>query len=143
MSKVIYEEQTSTQIPQSMVVHRSDDAWHPLNDQNYIEWWYFDLVAIDGSLIRGQLFIAGDVSRPKRVMTGVRASYVKSDGTEVRIERRLPFSSALPLPFRPPPADHSALDAASTCYIFTTFCPSSRLPAGQAHLPRLRSSRYL
>lgn len=93
MSKLIYEEQTSTQIPQSMVVHQSDDAWHPLNDRNYIEWWYFDLVTTDSSLVRGQLFIAGDVSRPKRVMTGVRASYVKSDGTEVLIERRLPFSS--------------------------------------------------
>ena len=93
MGKVIYEEQTSTQVPSSMVIHQSDDAWHPLKDRYYIEWWYFDVVAGDGSLVRGQLFIAGDTSRPKRVMTGVRASYVKTDGTEIRVERRLPFSS--------------------------------------------------
>ena len=27
------------------------------------------------------------------MITGVRASYVKTDGTEIRIERRFPFSS--------------------------------------------------
>ncbi len=93
MGKVIYEEQSGRQIPPSMVIHQSDDAWHPLKDRFYIEWWYFDLVADDGCLVRGQFFIAGDVSRPRRVMTGVRASYVKADGTETRIERRLPFPS--------------------------------------------------
>jgi hypothetical protein len=93
MSKVIYQEQTGRQIPQSMAVQPSHDAWHPHNDRYYIEWWYFDLVADDGSLVRGQLFVAGDISRPKRVITGVRASYVKSDGTETRIERRFPFAS--------------------------------------------------
>jgi hypothetical protein len=93
MGKVIYEEQTGTHIPPSMVIHQSDDAWHPLKDRYYVEWWYFDLFARDGSLVRGQLFIAGDASRPKRVTTGVRASYVKTDGTEIRIELRLPFSS--------------------------------------------------
>lgn len=93
MSKVIYREQTGRQIPQSMVVQPSHDAWHPHNDRYYIEWWYFDLVADDGSLVRGQFFVAGDISRPKRVITGVRASYVKTDGTETRIERRFPFAS--------------------------------------------------
>ena len=93
MGRVIYEEQTSTQVPESMVVHQSDDAWHPLRDRYYIEWWYFDLVAKDGSIVRGQLFVAGDVSRPNRVNTGVRASYLKTDGTEIRIEKRMPFSS--------------------------------------------------
>ena len=93
MGKVIYEEQSGKQIPPSMVIHQADDAWHPLKDRYYIEWWYFDLVANDGCLVRGQLFIAGDVSRPNRVTTGVRASYMKIDGTETRIERRLPFLS--------------------------------------------------
>jgi len=88
MGKVIYEEQSGKQIPPSMVIHQSDDAWHPLKDRYYIEWWYFDLVANDGCLLRGQLFIAGDVSRPNRVTTGVRASYMKTEGTETRIERR-------------------------------------------------------
>lgn len=93
MGKVIYEEQTGWQIPQSMVIHPSDDAWHPHSSRYYIEWWYFDVVAKNGGLVRGQLFVAGDISRPKGVVTGVRASYVKSDGTEVRMERRLPFGS--------------------------------------------------
>ncbi len=93
MGKVIYEEQSGREIPPSMLIHQSDDAWHPLKDRFYIEWWYFDLVADDGCLVRGQLFIAGDVSRPSRVISGVRASYVKTDGTETRIEQRLPFPS--------------------------------------------------
>lgn len=93
MGKVIYDELTGRQIPQSMVIHQSDDAWHPLRDRYYIEWWYFDVVTIDASLVRGQLFVAGDVSRPNRVTTGVRASYVKTDGTEVLIDQRLPFPS--------------------------------------------------
>jgi hypothetical protein len=93
MGKVIYEEQSGREIPPSMVIQQADDAWHPLNDRSYIEWWYFDLVADDGCLVRGQLFVSGDVSRPNRVMTGVRASYVKTDGTETRIEKRLPFPS--------------------------------------------------
>jgi hypothetical protein len=93
MGKVIYQEQTSTEIPPSMAIHQSDDAWHPLKDRYYIEWWYFDLVTRDGSIVRGQLFIAGDTSRPKRVVAGIRASYVKTDGTEIRMERRFPFSS--------------------------------------------------
>jgi hypothetical protein len=93
MGKVIYEEYTGTQVPLSSVVHQSDDAWHPLKDRYYIEWWYFDLVTGDGNIVRGQLFIGGDTSKPKRVITGVRASYVGTDGTEIRIERRFPFSS--------------------------------------------------
>jgi len=93
MGKVIYQEQTGTEIPQSMVVQQSDDAWHPLRDRNYIEWWYFDLVGTDGSLVRGQLFVAGDISRANRVTTGVRATYVDADGTEVLIELRFPFAS--------------------------------------------------
>jgi len=76
-----------------MVVQPSHDAWHPHNDRYYVEWWYLDLVADDGSLVRGQLFVAGDISRPKKVVTGVRASYVKSDGTEIHVERRFPFAS--------------------------------------------------
>ncbi len=50
MGKVIYEEYTGTQVPSSWVVHQSDDAWHPLKDKYYIEWWYFDLVTGTGAL---------------------------------------------------------------------------------------------
>ena len=51
MGKVIYEEYTGTQIPSSWVVHQPDDAWHPLKDKYYIEWWYFDLITGDGSIV--------------------------------------------------------------------------------------------
>ncbi len=93
MAKVLYEEKTYRELPESMVIRQADDAWHPLDDRRYIEWWYFDLVNGDGSLVRGQLFVAGDVSRPGKVVTGVRASYVKTDGTEITIEEKHPYSS--------------------------------------------------
>jgi hypothetical protein len=47
----------------------------------------------DGSIIRGQFYISGDVSRPGRVLAGVRATYVKPDGTEITIEEKFPYSS--------------------------------------------------
>jgi hypothetical protein len=47
----------------------------------------------DGSIVRGQLFISGDISRPGKVITGVRVTYVKPDGTEINIEERFPYSS--------------------------------------------------
>lgn len=60
--KVIYEEKTFREIPESLTIRQSDDAWHPLKDRNYIEWWYFDVINSDGSLVRGQFYIMGDVS---------------------------------------------------------------------------------
>jgi hypothetical protein len=91
--KVICEEQTVREIAEPIKIVQSDDAWHPMEGPNYIEWWYFDLMNKDGSIIRGQFYISGDVSRPRRVRTGVRASYVRPDGTELLIDERLPFSS--------------------------------------------------
>ncbi len=93
MSKVIYEETTYREVPESMVVSQIDDAWHPLKDRNYIEWWYFDAMNRDGSLVRGQIFVAGDIARPKSVTAGVRASYVGTDGTETVMEQRFPYSA--------------------------------------------------
>ena len=91
--RVIYPEQTHREIPQSMIIGQADDAWHPLKNRNYIEWWYFDVMNGDGSIVRGQLYISGDISRPGKVLTGVRATYVKPDGTEITIEKKFPYSS--------------------------------------------------
>ncbi len=91
--KVIYPQITYRGIPESMMVKPIDDAWHPLKDKNYIEWWYFDVMNGDGSIVRGQLFISGDISRPRKLITGVRTSYVKPDGTEITIEKKFPYSS--------------------------------------------------
>jgi hypothetical protein len=93
MMKVICEEQTVREITGSMKLGQSDDAWHPIEDQNYVEWWYFDIMSADGSLVRGQFYISGDISRPRKVRTGIRASYVRPDGTELRIEGKFPYPS--------------------------------------------------
>ena len=91
--KVICQEQTVREIAEPVTIGQSDDAWHPIEDPNYIEWWYFDIMNGDGSIIRGQFYISGDVSRPRRVRTGVRASYVRPDGTELQIDEKFPYSS--------------------------------------------------
>ena len=91
--KVICEEQTFRELSEPLILSQSDDAWHPIEDPNYIEWWYFDLMNSDGSLIRGQFYIAGDVSRRRKVRTGVRASYVKPNGMELLIDEKFPYSS--------------------------------------------------
>ncbi len=91
--RVICEQVTAREIPESMTISQSDDAWHPTKDRNYVEWWYFDLTNADGSLVRGQFYLMGDISRPKMVKTGIRASLVKPDLTEILIERKFPFSA--------------------------------------------------
>lgn len=91
--KVICEELTGREIPESLMLSQSDDAWHPVRDRNYVEWWYFDVTNADGSLVRGQFYVIGDVSRPNKVKTGVRASLVKPDLTEVLIDEKFPYSS--------------------------------------------------
>lgn len=91
--KVIYQQQSFSEIPQSMAVKQEDDAWHPLRDRNYIEWWYFDLMNSDGSIVRGQFYISGNIARSRSVRTGVRVSYVKPDGQELLIEKKHPFSA--------------------------------------------------
>ena len=91
--KVIFEERTCKELPESMTIMESDDAWHPLKDRNYIEWWYFDAMNTDESIVRGQFFISRDLVRPGFLRNGVRASYVGSDGTEIAIEERFPPAS--------------------------------------------------
>jgi hypothetical protein len=91
--RIVYPGETYREIPESMIIGQPDDAWHPLKDRNYIEWWYFDVMNGDGSIVRGQFYISGDISRPGRVLTGVRATYVKPDGTEITIEEKFPYSS--------------------------------------------------
>ena len=91
--KIIYPALTYREIPESMIIKPVDDAWHPLKDRNYVEWWYFDVMNGDGSIIRGQFYISGDISRPRRVISGVRATYVAADGTEITLEKKFPYSS--------------------------------------------------
>jgi len=93
LKKIIYEERTYTEIPESMSIRQVDDAWHPLKNPNYIEWWYFDVMNKDGGIVRGQFYISGNISHSRSVRTGVRATYVKPDGTELTIEGKLPYSS--------------------------------------------------
>ncbi|MFC1848252.1 hypothetical protein ACFLXV_02940, partial [Chloroflexota bacterium] len=73
-----------------LVLRESDDAWHLLKDRNYIEWWYFDVINSDESIVRGQFFISRDLLRPGFLRNGVRASYIKPDGTEFTIDERFP-----------------------------------------------------
>ena len=91
--RIVYPAETYREIPESLIIGQSDDAWHPLKNRNYIEWWYFDVMNGDGSIVRGQFYISGDISRPGRVLTGVRATYVEPDGTETTIEEKFPYSS--------------------------------------------------
>lgn len=91
--KVICPELTIREIVGPLTIDQCDDAWHPIEALYYIEWWYFDLMNEDGSIIRGQFYISGDVSRPRWVRTGVRASYIRPDGTELLIDEKFPYSS--------------------------------------------------
>jgi hypothetical protein len=91
--KAIIEEQTYRELTESLAVSESDDAWHLLKGRNYIEWWYFDVMNSDESIVRGQFFISRDMVRPGYLRNGVRASYVRADGTEFRIEEMFPPAS--------------------------------------------------
>ena len=93
MAKVVFEETTYREVPESLKISPVDDAWHPLKHPKYIEWWYFDVMNGDGSIVRGHFYISGNISRSRGVRTGVRASYVKPDGTEIMIDERFPYSS--------------------------------------------------
>jgi hypothetical protein len=93
LKKIVYEEQTYREMPESMAITDSDDAWHPLKNPNYIEWWYFDVMNADGAIVRGQFYLSGNISRPRRVRVGVRASYLSPDGTEIVIDDKFPYSS--------------------------------------------------
>ena len=88
--RVIFEEQTFRELTEPLAFRESDDAWHLLKDRNYIEWWYFDIMNSDGSVVRGQFFISRDLIRPGYLRNGVRATYVKADGTEITIDERFP-----------------------------------------------------
>jgi hypothetical protein len=93
MAKVVFEETTCREIPEALRISPADDGWHPLKHPNYIEWWYFDVVSRDGGIVRGHFYISGNILRSRGVRTGVRASYVKPDGTEIMIDERFPYSS--------------------------------------------------
>ena len=91
--KVIMEEKTCRELEESLALRESDDAWHLQKDRNYIEWWYFDVMNSDDSIVRGQFFISRDLLRPGYLRNGVRATYVEDDGTEFTIEKRFPPAS--------------------------------------------------
>ncbi len=91
--KVLYEELTYRELSAPLMISQPDDAWHPLKGRNYIEWWYFDVMNGDGGIVRGQFHISRDVFWPLTLRTGVRATYVKPDGTEILIEEKFPYSS--------------------------------------------------
>lgn len=93
MKKTTYEERTYEEIPESMAIKQVDDAWHPLENPHYIEWWYFDVINTDGAIVRGHFYCMGNISRPPGVRVGVRASYLSPDGTEIVVEDKLPYSS--------------------------------------------------
>ena len=90
---VIMEDKTCRKLEESLALNESDDAWHLLRDRNYIEWWYFDVMNSDDSIVRGQFFISRDLIRPGYLRNGVRATYVGGDGTEYTIEKRFPPAS--------------------------------------------------
>jgi len=54
--KVICEEQTFRELSEPLILSQSDDAWHPIEDPNYIEWWYFDMMNTDASSILLAMF---------------------------------------------------------------------------------------
>lgn len=90
--KVITQERTFREISGSMAITQADDAWHPHKSRKYIEWWYFDVLTGDGSLVRGQFYISRDVFRPWILRPGVRATYVAADGTEITIDEKFSYS---------------------------------------------------
>jgi hypothetical protein len=90
--RVITEERTFREISGSMAITQADDAWHPHKGRKYIEWWYFDVLTGDGSVVRGQFYISRDVFRPWILRSGVRATYVGADGMEITIDEKFPYS---------------------------------------------------
>jgi len=91
--RVVFEERTFREMSEPLAFRESDDAWHLLKDRNYIEWWYFDIMNSDNSVVRGQFFISRDLIRPGFLRNGVRATYVRADGTEITIDMRFPPSA--------------------------------------------------
>jgi hypothetical protein len=91
--KATIEERTYRELPPELALAPSDDAWHLLKDRTYIEWWYFDVMNVDGSIVRGQFFISRDLLRPGFLRNGVRATHVKNDGTEITVDKRFPPAS--------------------------------------------------
>jgi len=88
--RVICEERTFRELAEPLALRPSDDAWHLLKGRNYIEWWYFDVMNGDGSIVRGQFFISRDMIRTGYLRNGVRATYVTADGAEMAIDERFP-----------------------------------------------------
>ena len=91
--KMIIEEKTYREYAEAFVLKESDDAWHLQKDRFYVEWWYFDVMNSDGSLVRGQFFIARHLLRPGYLRNGVRVTHVPADGRENTLEKWFPPDS--------------------------------------------------
>ncbi len=89
----IIEEKTYREHAEPFLLKESDDAWHLEKGRYYVEWWYFDVMNSDGSLVRGQFFISRDFVRPGYLRNGIRVTHVKTDGTETTIEKWFPPAS--------------------------------------------------
>ena len=57
--KVVFEQRTWRGMDDDLAVSPGDDAWHPHEGRNYLEWWYFDVMGEDGSIVRGDLSLEG------------------------------------------------------------------------------------
>lgn len=90
---VIIQEKTYREHAEAFVLKESDDALHLMKDRYYVEWWYFDVMNNDGSLVRGQFFISRDFIRPSYLRNGVRVTHVRADGTETTLEKWFPPAS--------------------------------------------------
>lgn len=91
--RVLYEERTYRDDFEQLLATSADDAWHPTHSKDYIEWWYFDSLNDDRSIIRGAFYIMGNLSKPNSVRTGARFFAVEPDGNEILIDEAFPLSS--------------------------------------------------
>lgn len=91
--KVMYEQKTHRNDFGSLVVTSVDDAWHPVYDKDYIEWWYFDSFNDDKSIVRGAFYIMGNPSQSSNGRAGVRFFIVRPEGNELFMDEAFPLSS--------------------------------------------------
>jgi len=91
--RVFHEEKTYRNDFEQLLATSADDAWHPTHNKDYIEWWYFDSLNDDRSIIRGSFYVMGNLSKPNSVKTGARFFAVKPDGNEILIDEAFSLSS--------------------------------------------------
>lgn len=87
---VIMEEKTYKEHAEPFILTESDDAWHLQKGRFYVEWWYYDIMNHDGSLVRGQFFIGRHLLQPSQLRNGVRVTHVTADGRENTLEKWFP-----------------------------------------------------